>query len=122
MNTEIRFESDLIDESLPFETWSTEVQQQGSLVAGGLEIVEDLGFFDAAHFIKRFDFYDDVAEADEICAIQARKLAVTIMNLTSYLSLSKGIPRTSNSIASASGKPLPRIHDQGVGGLPSPHR
>ena len=59
---------------------SSEVDQQTFGKTGGFEVVDDLGFFSTREGLERFQFDDDVSEANEVCSVDALKFFAPIAN------------------------------------------
>jgi hypothetical protein len=68
------------DEPLELEARTAEVQQQTSLQAGGLEVIEQLGFLIAAEGLQRLEFDDDIFVTYEIGPVLAGQPPALIVN------------------------------------------
>ena len=60
-----------IGESLVLEALGSKVDQQADFLSGNLEVVDDLGLFNACQGIQRLQFHDHLPEADEVGPVRA---------------------------------------------------
>ena len=68
------------DEAFVLKRRGSEVDQQTFGETRGFEVVDDLGFFSAGEGLERFQFNDDVSEANEVGSVDALKFFAPIAN------------------------------------------
>ena len=68
------------DEAFVLKRRGSEVDQQTFGETRGFEVVDDLGFFSAREGLERFQFNDDVSEANEVGSVDALKFFAPLSN------------------------------------------
>ena len=83
------------------KAWRSKIQKQSPFESTGLQVIQQLCFIDAGQRLDRLEFDHDFSEADKVCAI-ANIQFFPLKRMDIAFSLSNGIWRTENSLASAS--------------------
>ena len=68
------------DEAFVFQLVGTEVEEQSPVKAGALEVMNDLGLFDAGECAKRLQFHDDGIKTEEVSPLWGSQLLSLIAN------------------------------------------
>jgi hypothetical protein len=55
------------------ERGCAEVNQERPPIAGGFEVIQDLGFFIACQGAQRFQLDDHISKTDKVCTVLTRK-------------------------------------------------
>jgi hypothetical protein len=72
------------DEAFVLKRWVSEVDQQTFGETRGFEVVDDLGFFSAGEDLERFQFNEDISEANEVGSVDALEFFAPIANDESH--------------------------------------